>query len=167
MIYTVTFNPDNGSAVTTQKVNRMDYAQEPETEPVKQNYLFGGWALEGKQGRFDFENTQITDDITLKAIWLTDAVPVYSVDITIVQNEMPMEYTVDEENGEIHFSFPYYATICVNGERVTDTWYNWTFEYKDLPKGYYTIDIVERNDWGVVPGDRSSTYSYTMHVQVL
>ena len=65
-IFTVTFNSDGGSAVDAVRVAKGSTVAEP-AAPSKSGYTFKGWTLKGKA--FDFANTAITDDITLKAEW--------------------------------------------------------------------------------------------------
>ncbi len=64
--YTVTFDSDGGSAVAEQTVDHNTAAVEPKP-PVKDNYTFGGWQLNGTD--YDFE-TPVTANITLKAVWV-------------------------------------------------------------------------------------------------
>jgi hypothetical protein len=77
-----------------------------------------------------------------------------------------MEYTLDEQSGEISFSFPYYAQIYLDGEQITSSWYEWTFDYKEFPKGYYVLDFIETNESSAVPGSGESVYSFTMQLEV-
>ena len=65
--YTVTFDPDNGTAETTQNVIYGGKATEP-AEPKKPGYTFKGWYLDEAEAPFDF-GTPITSDITLTAKW--------------------------------------------------------------------------------------------------
>lgn len=75
--FAVTFDADNGTEQVMQSVNAGGYAEKPENDPVKENYRFLGWYLvidpdtgETASTAFDFENTPITEDITLKAVWI-------------------------------------------------------------------------------------------------
>ena len=79
--YTVTFNADDGSTVTTQTVRYGATATKPENDPTKEatattRYTFAGWY--NGDTEFDFA-TPITDDITLKAKWTETAI--YTVSI--------------------------------------------------------------------------------------
>ena len=71
--YTVTFDlnggelPDGG-VIGAQSVKYGEYAVEPTQVPVMEGYKFLGWSEDG-MGEFDFENTPITENITLKALW--------------------------------------------------------------------------------------------------
>lgn len=64
--YTVTFDPNNGTAETTQNVIYGGKATEPATEPKKSGYTFKGWYL--GEDLYDFD-TEVKSSITLKAKW--------------------------------------------------------------------------------------------------
>ncbi len=63
--YTVTFNTDGGSKVSSVKVNENEKVTKP-TNPTKKGYKFLGWYLNNKSYNF---STKVTSDITLKAKW--------------------------------------------------------------------------------------------------
>ncbi len=65
-LYTVTFNPDNGSSQTTESVADGDTVKAPSTPPTKRGHKFLNWCKDNNP--FDF-NTPITGDITLIAKW--------------------------------------------------------------------------------------------------
>lgn len=164
---TVSFDSNGANSDYQVVVNYNEVLDEPETDPEKDGYIFGGWFFEGDDLRFDFENTPILTDITLKAKWLLDAVPEYNVAVNLVTDEMPLEYSIDQENGIIHFEFPYAADIYLDGDFYDSTWYEWDFDYKDLPKGFYTLDFIMQNWWGGVPSASSDAfYSYTLQIEV-
>lgn len=58
--YTVRFNPDNGEAITEQKILAGGLAIPP-TNPVKANYSFGGWLFNGSLYNFDLPVNQNMD----------------------------------------------------------------------------------------------------------
>lgn len=64
-LYTVTFNSDGGSEITSRRVGENGSVIKP-TDPTREGYTFLGWYLNGEE--FDF-NTKITSDITLTARW--------------------------------------------------------------------------------------------------
>ncbi len=66
--YNVTFEYDNGTDNEVVQVYENDKVAEPE-EPTKTGYSFEGWYLDDSQDAFDFTNTPITGNITLKAKW--------------------------------------------------------------------------------------------------
>ncbi len=74
--YTVTFDKDNNEEKINEKVEYENHLSRPQPDPTKEGYNFVGWfkcndancettALE----QFKFEDTLITEDITLKAKW--------------------------------------------------------------------------------------------------
>ena len=66
--FTVTFNSNGGSAVTSQTVDNGAKATEP-ADPTKSGYTFGGWYKNADcTEAFNFDTT-ITADITLYAKW--------------------------------------------------------------------------------------------------
>lgn len=63
--YTVTFNSNGGSNVSSQTVIEGNKVKQP-SNPTRSGYTFNGWTLNGKA--FDF-NSKITGNITLVANW--------------------------------------------------------------------------------------------------
>ena len=95
VMYTVTFDPDNGGDVKTRTVISGETVTPP-ADPAKEGYVFSGWypVTDGVPGdtAYDFENTPITGDLTLKAGW-TEAPAFGTPDFVI-----PAGVTVIEEN---------------------------------------------------------------------
>lgn len=65
--YSVEFDSNGGSSVSSQIVGNEGYATEP-TSPQKDGCTFVGWCLEGSNNFFYF-GTPITEDIILAAVW--------------------------------------------------------------------------------------------------
>ena len=63
--YTITFNSNGGSSVTSQTVVKNGVVTKP-TNPTKNGYIFKEWQLDGKSYNF---NTKIVKNIILTAIW--------------------------------------------------------------------------------------------------
>ena len=63
--YTIKFDTDGGTKVTSQKVKANDKVDVP-TDPVKDGYIFLGWYLDGE--KYDFDN-KVTSNIVLEARW--------------------------------------------------------------------------------------------------
>ncbi len=78
---TVTFDSDGGSKKNPITLDVNGKATKP-ADPIKPSddektaYVLDGWYLEGSETAFDFENTAITEDITLKAKWTKQTVKV-------------------------------------------------------------------------------------------
>ncbi len=63
----VTFVTEEGvAAPRAQRIEKGTKATKP-MDPMKDNYIFLGWFEEGANEAFDFENTTVTEDITLTA----------------------------------------------------------------------------------------------------
>ncbi len=65
----VTFVSDNGSEDVTVQVIKGEKTKKI-TDPVKEDYAFLGWFVEEAEEAFDFENTEINEDISLTAHWI-------------------------------------------------------------------------------------------------
>ena len=69
--YTVTFDSQGGSAVSSQIVVDGELVTEP-TVPTKTGYIFGGWYKEsGCTNTWDFNTDTVTAEVTLYAKWTT------------------------------------------------------------------------------------------------
>lgn len=66
--YTVSFDSAGGSAVPSQTIAYQGFATQPPT-PTKAGNVFVWWMYDSKE--FNFNSTQITQDITLTAKWST------------------------------------------------------------------------------------------------
>lgn len=79
--FTVTFDSNGGTKINAQKVDEGGKAKTP-NDPLKLSdnekikYILTGWYLDDSEMAFDFENTVITADVTLKAEWETKVVKV-------------------------------------------------------------------------------------------
>lgn len=91
--YTVTFNSNGGSAVSSQTIVEGSKVSKP-NDPTKSGYSFKGWLLNGKT--YDF-NSSITGSITLVANWVqknykiiansVDQTATFSKKLTIYEDE--------------------------------------------------------------------------------
>ena len=79
--YTVNFDSNGGSNVASQTVVKGKRVTRP-TNPIRDGYIFDGWALDGKTYNF---YSIITKDITLKAVWkrIEETKPVEEVKYTV------------------------------------------------------------------------------------
>lgn len=69
--YTVKFNTDGGSTVTSQKLRKNSRATEPKN-PTKDGYIFDGWYTDSDfTNEYDFD-AKVTNNITLYAKWTED-----------------------------------------------------------------------------------------------
>ena len=69
----VSFDTDEGTGVESQVVNIGGKATRPETDPTKEGYKFRNWYADEKHlTLFDFNNTTITEDTTIYALFIED-----------------------------------------------------------------------------------------------
>ena len=64
--FTVAFNSNGGSDISTQYIKQNKVANKPKNDPVRANYKFVKWTYENKE--YDF-STPVTKNITLVAEW--------------------------------------------------------------------------------------------------
>ena len=64
--FTVAFNSNGGSDISTQYIKQNKVATKPKNDPVRANYKFVKWTYENKE--YDF-STPVTKNITLVAEW--------------------------------------------------------------------------------------------------
>lgn len=90
-LFDVKFETELGTTPEAQEVADGDFAKEPADLSVE-GYTFLGWYLDDAETAFDFENTAITDDITLTAKWEAEE---YEITYQIYKNgsETPVEGT--------------------------------------------------------------------------
>ena len=70
--YTVAFNTDGGTAVTSQDVAPNGTVTKPATDPTKTGYTFGGWyANSGLTTAFDFTTAKVTAKTMIYAKWIS------------------------------------------------------------------------------------------------
>ena len=70
VVYTITFNSNDGTSVESQNVNAGEKLTEPTPAPTKEGFTFDGWYEDATLNtKFDF-NTQIVSEITLYAKWI-------------------------------------------------------------------------------------------------
>jgi len=67
--YTITFDTNGGSLITNIEVKNNEIVKLPEP-PTKEGYKFVGWTNE--EGKVVTKETKFTDDITLKAEWISN-----------------------------------------------------------------------------------------------
>ena len=67
--YTITFDTDGGTKITSIEVKDNEIVKLPEA-PKKEGYKFVGWSNE--EGKIITKGTKITEDLTLKAEWISN-----------------------------------------------------------------------------------------------
>lgn len=81
--YLITFDSDGGTSVESIEVPYGQLLTKPE-DPTKENMIFLGWYLGNEEFNF---NTKITKEMTLKARWQKEVIPVVKYTVTFDSNE--------------------------------------------------------------------------------
>lgn len=119
--YTVTFDTDGGTVITSVKVYENEKVAKP-NNPTRDGYEFVKWQLDGEDYSF---NTKVTKNITLVAVW-KKVVKVESVTLSELEKELTIgeDFTLtatvnpsDAENQEVIWtsSDESIATVSENG----------------------------------------------------
>lgn len=118
--FTVTFNSDGGTPVADIIAISGQAITEP-TAPAKTGHTFMGWFADGASTKFDFENTPITEDITLTAHWSINSYEVtFVTDGGSAVNAQTVEYGALVQEPEaptkegFDFAGWYKEEACVN-----------------------------------------------------
>lgn len=94
--YTVTFDTDGGSSISSQTIEEGKTISKP-SNPTKSGYTFVGWTLNGST--YDF-NSKVNSNITLKAIWnKIEEKKEYTITVSMVDAYSPDRYLTVKENG--------------------------------------------------------------------
>ena len=120
--YTVSFDSNGGSAVTSVQVNDGDKLTAP-TQPVRKMYVFNGWYKDsGFTQVWYFDTDTVTKNITLYAKWKEEEVRITSVNnATIADNEITM--VVSEGNDDVDMN----GKVVLNNPNAT-----WKLYYDKL-----------------------------------
>ena len=85
--YTITFNTDGGSSVSSVKVKDGEKVAKPSTNPTKEGYTFKHWSTTKGGSEYDF-STAVSGNLTLYAVWEENAPePVTTYTVTFVTGE--------------------------------------------------------------------------------
>ena len=108
-VNTVTFNSNGGSTVEPIKVESGSTIEAP-SQPTKQGFKFAGWYKEATfTNKFNFENTEINNDITLYAKWNAVYTVTYNTnggnEIEPTSVEVGKTYTLPEDPVKEGFRF--------------------------------------------------------------
>jgi uncharacterized repeat protein (TIGR02543 family) len=81
--YTVTFNSNGGTAVSSQIIEEGGAITEPDQAPIKTGYTFTGWYSDNEfTTLWDFENDTVSSNMTLHAGWTETVAADFEVKIT-------------------------------------------------------------------------------------
>lgn len=108
-VNTVTFNSNGGSTVEPIKVESGSIIEAP-SQPTKQGFKFVGWYKEATfTNKFNFDNTEINNDITLYAKWNAVYTVTYNTnggnEIEPTSVEVGKTYTLPEDPVKEGFRF--------------------------------------------------------------
>ena len=117
--YTVTFDTNGGSEVTSQKVNEGEYATRP-SNPAYNGYEFMEWCYieENQPLTYMFEEMPVESDITLYAQWQPATTLSFHVDY-IDMSQGLLSYTYSISNADDYKQFELY--FYCNGERLEES----------------------------------------------
>ena len=106
--YTVTFNTDGGSEITSKEINEGEKVTKP-ADPTKEGYKFVKWQLNGED--YDFEKI-VTRDIELKAVWEKIVYTIKKVPVDSFSPDVFLKVYADGK--EVKFNYIKYndVTIC-------------------------------------------------------
>ena len=114
--YTVTFNPNNGSDATSSKYDYNSFVEKP-SDPVREGYKFAGWyqvtvKAEGETNvetisdtSFDFENSVVKSEITLKALWKVEVDSNIEVTLEKISGDDNMQIVVVTDDFDMPKTF--------------------------------------------------------------
>ncbi|HBY64970.1 MAG TPA: hypothetical protein DEG42_01010, partial [Acholeplasmataceae bacterium] len=142
--YTVTFNSDGGTAVTSLTVDENALVTEP-ADPTKEGYVFEYWYVTDSEVEYDF-TTPVTANITLTASWILD-VPSELTDAEKIQLDI-----TDVET--LMFVDAYQLSLPVRG-RVSRSTIKWTSSSNYISSTGYIIPIpaTETATTGQITGE--------------
>lgn len=118
--YTVTFNSNGGSAVSSQTVTEGGKATRP-SNPVRSGYTFNGWTLNGSTYNFA---SPVNSNITLTATWKKIEVKNYTVTFNSNGGSAVSPQTVTEGGKATQPSAPTRSGYAFNGWTLNGSAYN-------------------------------------------
>jgi uncharacterized repeat protein (TIGR02543 family) len=122
--FTVTFNSNGGSAVSSEEVLEDGFATEP-TPPTKSGYSFVNWQDESNVV-WDFENDPITEAMTLYATWSAISYSISFDNLQGTTQSNPSSYTIETStitlsnpSARTGYTFTGWFTALEGGSQVT------------------------------------------------
>ena len=127
----VRFESNGGSTVEKQKVQKGSVATEPD-DPTKSGYTFYGWyADENFTGKeFDFENTAVSETMTLYAKWVEHVSPRTELPEVEEEDDYDPDSTEDVKLADRFFSDGYKAQLL--DDATEDSLFNTKFLAADF-----------------------------------
>ncbi len=131
-VYTITFDTDGGSIVSEQKIEEGKKISKP-ADPTKEGHTFENWYCDGKTSPFDFDNTTVDKDMTIKAKWTVNQ---YSISFDTNGGEPS---NIDKITAD-------YDTIVSAPNSPTKTGNNFMGWYEEGKETPYVFDKIEARD---------------------
>ena len=130
--YTVKFDSNGGTRVSSQTVEEGDRAYEPK-DPTRSGYTFLGWYLNGR--KFSF-NTRIYEDVTLVAKWEREEVKYHTYCKIEEERHYSTSYTTTKQSNPYSWQIRFDHLDHVQDLKITDsgylttlTMYNKAYDY--------------------------------------
>lgn len=165
--YTVSFNTDGGSSVSSQTIELNEKVKKP-TNPTKKGYTFIEWQINGKAYNFD---TKVTSNITLTATWRVES----TIDlINLNDNIMVEALTFTEPLASTGYIFSTNAKEVFGDDIMYGKWIG-----QDLYEGKFnqlqfdtvkeeqvkaTLESLSKNIPAGVPNFEYQVYNHTFRV---
>ena len=151
--FTVTFNSNDGSEVTSQIIAEGAKTTEPKPAPTREGYYFGGWYTDNPAltNKWDFDTQSVTGDITLYARWGT----VKLLETWTNENAYYYKFEYDEQNRITKIMSRYFGTntLTYEGDDLVE---DGSFEYTKSgntiilkQKSNNKLSIIEMNSDGL------------------
>ena len=172
VVYTITFNSNDGTSVESQNINAGEKLTKPTPAPTKDGFTFDGWYEDSTFSKeFDF-NTPITDNMILYAKWTENKYTVTfdanggSGEMTSV-TDLTGEYTLPENGFTAPDGKKFKGwSLTKDGEIVTkvDMTENRTVYaiWEDIPVTTYTLTFDANDGTGSMTAKTGLTGEYTL-----
>ena len=153
--YTVSFDTDGGSSVSSQTITYGGHVAQPSTNPTKNGNRFGGWYKDSACTiAFDFANDTITEPTTIYAKWLDKLDCFDLITLSDVQaKESSMSTGTIASNyvslvGKLIYfktSNGAYGAMIISGSGSDTIQFHWR---NDLSSAYHYTESNFHENWG-------------------
>ncbi|MBE6522190.1 MAG: PKD domain-containing protein [Thermoplasmata archaeon] len=140
--YSVVFDSNGGSTVTTQTVNSGSTVTTQPADPTRSGYTFNGWYLGSAKYVF---STPVTGNITLVAHWTENAAPIVYRTVSFDENGGSVAVSSQSVASGTEFTVPAYS-----GTRTGYEFSGWSYNSTTYQPGQsisVTQDIVLKAVW--------------------
>jgi len=173
--YTVTFNTNGGSNISSAKVQSNGTVTKP-AAPVKENYIFDGWYTDKNlTEKYDF-SAKVVKSFTLYAKWIenkkdtsfnfSDISPDswYYQDVkTIIEAELMNGISKNKFSPDSELTRAMFVTILYRAEKEPEVKENIIFA--DVPEdAYYTDAVIWAVDKGIVTGITTTEFAPDLNI---